>query len=477
MNKTAVFVSLAGVLALTALVLGLPPSPFSTPPEDSHGASPVRPHGPLNLQPRAEASGALKMTARLSHPYIPPGTSELFATVDITGMEVPGARRMPVNLALVIDRSTSMRGYKLQQAKQAARHLVDLLREDDWLAIVHYGSDVRGLRGLPATPDNRKQMLQYIDGIWDDGGTNISAGLQEGRAQVRASGCTGCVERIILLSDGQPTEGLIEDADLSALVRDIRTGGITVSAIGVGTDFNEDLMQGFAELGSGAYGFLEDAAQLGSLFQKDLRQASTSVARDVALSFTLPQGVRLEEMLGYRFQQEGRRVTVRLPDFSSGQTERVVARLIVEDARVDSPVHVTEVSLSFRPPRDNERQLHVVDLGARVTPRMEEILARRDKEATVYAARALSAKNLTLAAEALREGRKEEAKSYVASNKALFEQAGEVATPSAVAADLAEQQELLRDYEQAEHGAAVDAAVKRSKSKSLKSFGRLGSTY
>ncbi|EPX58604.1 hypothetical protein D187_003802 [Cystobacter fuscus DSM 2262] len=477
MNKTAVFVSLAGVLALTALVLGLPPSPFSAPPEDSHGASAVGHHGPLNLQSRAETSGALKMTARLSHPYIPPGPAELFATVDVIGMEVPGARRLPVNLALVIDRSTSMRGYKLQQARQAARHLVGQLREDDWLAIVHYGSDVRGLGGLPATPDNRERMLQYIEGIWDDGGTNISAGLQEGRAQVRASECTGCVKRIILLSDGQPTEGLTEDADLSALVRDIRTGGITVSAIGVGTDFNEDLMQGFAELGAGAYGFLEDAAQLGPLFQKDLQQASTSVARDVALSFTLPQGVRLEEVLGYRVQQEGRRVTVRLPDFSSGQRERVVARLTVEDAREGRPVHVTEVALSFRNLPDNGPVIHGVDLGARVTPRLEEVHARRDKEATVYATRALSAKNLTLAAEALREGRKEEAKGYVARNQKLFEQAGEVATPSAVAADLAEQRELLQDYEQAEDSSAVDTAVKRSKSKSLKSFGRLGSTY
>jgi Ca-activated chloride channel family protein len=185
----------------------------------------------------------------------------------------------------------------------------------------------------------------------------------------------------------------------------------------------------------------------------------------------------LEEVLGYRVQQEGRRVTVQLPDFSSGQTERVVARLIVEDARVDSPVHVTEVSLTFRDLRDNEPVHHAVDLGARVTPRMEEIRARRDKEATVYVTRALSAKNLTLAAEALREGRKEEAKGYVARNLELFEQAGEVATPSAVAVDLAEQQELLRDYEQAKEGAAVDATVKRWKSKSRKGFGRLGSTY
>ncbi|HYO68035.1 MAG TPA: VWA domain-containing protein, partial [Archangium sp.] len=303
MNKTVAFVSLAAGLALTALVLGLPHvAPL-------HRATPVEPP-----RPATASNGSLTMTSRLSHPYITPGSTDLFVTVDIAGVEVPGSKRTPVNLAVVIDRSGSMSGYKLQQAKQAARHLVGLLGPGDRLAIVHYGSDVKSQPSLPATPANRELMLQYIEGIWDDGGTNIGAGLHAGRSHVTAVRGDYSVNRIILLSDGQATEGITDDASLTEVVKGIRTEGITVSAIGVGTDFNEDLMQGFAELGAGAYGFLEDAAQLGSLFQKDLRQASTRVARDVALSFTLPQGVRLQEVLGYRFEQEGRRVTVRLPD-------------------------------------------------------------------------------------------------------------------------------------------------------------------
>ena len=78
-----------------------------------------------------------------------------------------------------------------------------------------------------------------------------------------------------------------------------------MSAIGVGTDFNEDLMQAFAEYGAGAYGFLEDAGQLATLFQKDLQQAATQVARNVELSFELPEGVTLGEVLGYRAHQAG----------------------------------------------------------------------------------------------------------------------------------------------------------------------------
>ncbi|MET0403300.1 MAG: VWA domain-containing protein [Cystobacter sp.] len=467
MNKTAVFVSLAGALALAAVVVGLP---LARPPADpAHGASPVA--------PMTGTSDALKMTARLSHPYVSPGASELFATVDITGREVPGEARLPVNLALVIDRSTSMQGHKLRQAREAARHLVGMLDEADRLSIVHYGSDVRSLGSLPATPDNRQRMLHYIEGIREDGGTNISAGLQEGRDQVRAARCERCIERIILLSDGQPTEGLVDNADLLDLARGIRAGGITVSSLGVGTDYNENLMQGLAELGAGAYGFIEDASQIGPIFQKDLQQASTSVARDVALTFTLPPGVRLEEVLGYRVTREGQRVTVRLPDFSSGQTERIVARLTVEGAREGTPADISGVSLAFRDPRQDTSARLETKLAARVTSSTAEVRENQDKDATVYAARALSAKNLERAAEALSEGRKEEAKDYVARNQQLFQQAAEVASPSAVAADMAEQAEVLKEYDNADDHEAVGAAVKRSKSKSLKSFGRMGSTY
>ncbi|WP_257458695.1 vWA domain-containing protein [Archangium lipolyticum] len=466
MNKTVAFVSLAAGLALTALVLGLP---HVAPP---HGASPVPPP-----RPAAASNGSLMMTSRLSHPYITPGSSDLFVTVDITGVEVPGARRTPVNLAVVIDRSGSMSGYKLQQAKQAARHLVGLLGPEDRLAIVHYGSDVKSLPSLPATPANQERMLQFVEGIWDDGGTNIGAGLHTGRSHVAASRGDYTVNRIILLSDGQPTEGITDDAGLTEVVKGIRAEGITVSAIGVGTDFNEDLMQGFAEYGAGAYGFLEDAGQLATLFQRDLRQAATSVARGVELSFELPAGVRLGEVLGYRAHQTGRTVRVPLPDFSSGQVERVVARLTVEGTRPGSAVDVAGLKLAYKDLLKDTGVESAASLSAMVTERHEEVLARQDKDATVYATRALSAKNLKLAAEALRDGRREEAKGYVMQNQALFEKAGTVASPSAVAADLAEQQAVLQDYEQASDSESVGSAVKRTKARAMKSFGKIGSTY
>lgn len=471
MNKTVAFLALAGGLALAALVLGLPRGATLPPP------TPVTQPTTPPPQPATTSQGSLSMTSRLSHPYIVPGTSDVFVTVDVTGAEIPGAQRSPVNLAVVIDRSGSMSGYKLQQAKQAARHLVQQLRDEDRLAIVHYGSDVKSLPSLPATASNRERMVQFIEGIWDDGGTNIGAGLTTGQSLLNAARREYKVNRLILISDGQPTEGLTEDAGLINLVKNIRAEGVTVSSIGVGTDYNENLMQSFAEYGAGAYGYLEDAGKLATLFQKDLQQATTSVARNVELSFELPEGVALGEVLGYRATQAGRTVRVALPDFSAGQVERVVARLTVTGSSAGQTVDVTGVKLAYMDLLKNGAVESDARLSAMVTDRREEVVARQDKEATVYAARARSAQNLQKAAEALQSGRKDEARAYIQQNQALFMETASVAGAPAVAGDMAEQKAALDEYESANGSDDTARAVKRSKSQALKSFGRLGSTY
>src|SRR4051812_42321353 len=383
MNRTTVFLGLAGALALLALVLGVPRAGFHPtfrPPDPVGTADPV-----------VVADGSIKMEARLSHPYIGTGSSDVFATIDLTGVQVPGATRSPVNVALVIDRSGSMAGEKLAQAKQAARKLVEQLGDEDRISVIHFGSEVRTFAGTWATSSNKERLLSYIDGIYDEGGTNIGDGLDAGKVQLLKARGQFKVNRIILMSDGEPTEGVTNAADLEQLARDIRGQGVTLSAVGLGTDFNEDLMQGLAENGSGAYAYLRDGSQLATIFQKDLQQASTTIARDVMLKLDLPDGVQLGDVLGYRSIAEGHTVTIPMSDFSSGQVERVVVRLRVDARAPGKTVDVTGLKLQYDDLLKGGAGGAQAQLSALVTDHVQEIAAHQDKQATVYAARAQSA--------------------------------------------------------------------------------------
>lgn len=474
MNRTGIFLAAAGLLALIALIVGLPK--LSPSPQAPLPANPP----PLVLVPSAPAvssDGSVKMQARLSHPFVATGRSELFATVDLTGVEVPGAERSPVNFAMVIDRSGSMSGFKLTQAKQAAKQLISQLGGADRLAIVHYGSEVKSMPSLPATPGNKERMLAYVDAIWDEGGTNIGAGLSAGRDHLLASMAEHKVNRMILISDGQPTEGVTDQAGLTSIARQIRQHGVTVSAIGVGNDFNEDLMQAIAELGAGAYGYLADASQLATIFQQDLQRAGTMVARSVQLSFELPEGVELGEVLGYRAIQSGRTVTVSVADFSAGQTERVVARLLVSAPAAGKSFDVTSLRLRYLDLLKDAPVESQAKLLAMATDQEQVVLANRDKEATVYAARARGAWNLNQAAQYLKKGEKAKAQEVLRENRALYRQAAEVAGPPAMAADVQAQAEMEDAFDKAQDEGAVQQSVKSANTRARKQFGLMGSTY
>lgn len=479
MNRTVAFLSLAGGLALLALVLAVPRSA----PTSTTSTTTVKPPDPVvtPILPKVNhtptESGSLHMEGRLSHPVVGTGASDVFMTVDLKGVEVPGADRAPVNIAVVIDRSGSMYGEKLDQAKQSARHLVQQLRETDRLSIVHYGSDVKALPGMMATPENKQRMLRYISRITDDGGTNIGAGLQNGKWQVAQQLGEFKVNRIILISDGQPTEGITDGSALMRLTRGIRGQGVSVSSIGIGTDFNENVMQGIAEYGAGAYAYLRDASMLATIFQKDLQQAGTTVARDVELSFDLPEGVELGDVLGYRHSRAGRTVRIPMTDFSAGQVERVVVRLRVNGAQAGKSIDVAKLELAYSDLLADKAKNQNVMLAALVSDQQEEIDSKRDKEAVLFAARARAAANTTRAADMMAKGRSEEAEKLMQQNQAIFSEAAAVAGAPAVAQDMAAQEEMSDGLLGAATRGDTDHQVKAAKAKALKDFGRMGSTY
>jgi Ca-activated chloride channel family protein len=372
-----------------------------------------------------------------------------------------------------------MNGFKLSQAKQAARQLVSQLKATDRLAIVHFGGDVKSMDGVFCTESNKEKLLRYIDNIWDEGGTNIGAGLIAGRDLLLASASAFSVNRIIFMSDGQPTEGIQDSWGLINLTREIRAHGISVTSIGLGSDFNEDLMQGIASTGGGAYAYLQDAGQLATIFQKDLTQAATQVAHGVQLRLDSVPGVSIDEALGYRtwHNDHANIALIALPDFAAGQSERVVVKLRVNAPAAGATFDVANLHLDYTDLLKGARIDSPLTLSAHATDKADVVWANRDREATVFAARAQSAVNTQAAADALKNGDRQKANDLLQQNAYFFEEAAKVAGEQAVAQDKAELKQWNDTFEGARTDDEVQQATKGAKRKARLDFGLHSSTY
>ena len=176
-------------------------------------------------------------------------------------------RRTPLNLAVVLDKSGSMTGAKLEKAKQAATQLVDRLAPNDVFSLVIYSDEARVL--VPAQKVEDKDALkEKIASIEAGGSTALYAGVKTGARQLQEYFSGKCINRVILHSDGLANVGPSSTSDLRRLGHELAESGISVTTIGVGDDYNEDLMAGLAEASDANYYYVQDTEKLPEIFAK-----------------------------------------------------------------------------------------------------------------------------------------------------------------------------------------------------------------
>jgi Ca-activated chloride channel family protein len=122
-------------------------------------------------------------------------------------------QRLPLNIALVVDRSGSMEGEPLEYVKRACAHVIDLMEPTDILSIVAFNNQVDVI--LPARRVVNKALLkEHIARIEADGGTNIYDGIVVGCQQVASVMSESYVNRVLILTDGEPTTGIKDFASI-----------------------------------------------------------------------------------------------------------------------------------------------------------------------------------------------------------------------------------------------------------------------
>lgn len=273
------------------------------------------------------------------------GRSQRFLLVDVIAPTIapdPERRRPPVNLGFVLDRSGSMGGHnKLGLAKQAVLEAVHRLDAPDRFAVVTYDDRVDVVvAGSEATPAARQAAAERLRSIQERNSTDLHAGWLTGCEQVAAGLSAEGVNRVLLLTDGLANRGVTDTDELARLAYDLRRRGITTSTFGVGTDFDESLLQAMADSGGGHFYFIGDVAQMRDHITSEVGETLDVVAREVVLDLTLPESVRVDPISPFRVEQSPGRARVYLGDMLSGQVLSVVLRVTFDFGEVGREVGV-----------------------------------------------------------------------------------------------------------------------------------------
>lgn len=247
--------------------------------------------------------------------------------------------RAPLALAIVMDTSGSMSGEKIESSKRSVISLLRQMRDDDEVALVRYDTNHEVIQPLARVGTIRSVLIDRVQQLTAGGGTNIPPALSQGLAALSGSGF-GRVRRVVLVSDGLDS-GRIQSEQLARSALDSRT---TVSALGIGLDFDEGYMSGVANAGRGNFGFVQDASTLARFLQRELEETAKTVVESAHAKLELPPGARFVRAVGAQADVSGNEVDLRLGSLFAGDERRVVVELAVSAEHGESLPVLANVS-------------------------------------------------------------------------------------------------------------------------------------
>ena len=352
-----------GVAVSSAAALAIP-----MPPGAKGGTSTVLadPNGkPLDAQDvnHFTAGQTLTIDGRLGHATLAKnGAGETFLFTSVTGTDAASASAAPLNLAIVIDRSGSMKGDRIANAITAAVGMVERMRDGDTVTVVSFDTEAQVVVSpTRTTPGTRPTIESAIRAIRLGGDTCISCGLDAAMVQLNQTSLGGgrralgdevrsapeSVNRMILLSDGATNHGIRDIGGLRALAGRMRDRGCSISTVGVDVDFDEKVMAAIASESNGRHYFVANPSGLPAIFAQEFDSLLASIATGTELAVDLAPGVEVEQVFDRTFRREGNRIIVPFGTFSAKQEKTVLIKLRVPADR-EGMQPVADVKLTYR---------------------------------------------------------------------------------------------------------------------------------
>jgi len=266
-------------------------------------------------------------------------------------------QRPALNLGLVLDRSGSMGGPKILFAREAAIYAVQQLLPSDRVSVTTFDNEVETI--VPNTlAENKGQIVELIQRVEPRGSTALHGGWMEGGKQAQQHLLPGGLNRVILLSDGLANVGE-QNADVIATdVSRLAREGVSTTTMGVGDDYNEDLMEALARSGDGNYYYIEASKQLPDFFQSELQGLMATFGNTVSLGIEPRGDVTVADVLNDLDRVPTGRL--KLPNLVAGMPLIVVIRLNVP--RAAGEMELCRFRLAWNAPKQLQRQTQTVSL-------------------------------------------------------------------------------------------------------------------
>ena len=221
-------------------------------------------------------------------------------TVVLVGMNSPvdpdEIVRPPLNLTLAVDLSGSMNGEPIERVREGLLRMRAGLQAEDRVSIVGFGDGAEVI--VEHVAGDSVELATAIAGLQPSGSTNVYAGLRQAFETVEAHAQDGYQNRVILVSDGLATVGITSDAKIEGLASSWAGLGYGLTTIGLGNDFDVELMRSLAELGSGSFYYIEDFSAVEEVFEEEVQAFVVPLAEEVTIDATIFEGYDLRRIYG-----------------------------------------------------------------------------------------------------------------------------------------------------------------------------------
>ena len=395
--------------------------------------------GAASLFSKPSAEQTIRLHIDVDRGVLPAGSVER-AVVKI-GLDClrmpPRELRPPVNLALVIDRSGSMGGDKIAHAREAALELVSRLAPDDVISLIAFDTSVQTLVHAQRVGDARN-LQSAICSIEAGGNTALYGGVVSGAAEVRRHiEDNRYVNRVILLSDGLANVGPGSPEELGRLGNSLMKEGISVTTIGLGLGFNEDLMTRLAQRSDGNTYFVENSSDLPGIFSRELGDVLNVVARRVVIEVVFPEGVRPVNFVGREGFIHGQKAELTLNQLYGGQEKFALIEVEVASDEAGAEREIASATVRYEDAFTQRSASVTARRNVSFSSEHRVVVASADHKVQADYASNLLAVAKDEAIKLVDDGKKSEAAALLRQRSAELKEMGETYRNTAVAASAA----------------------------------------